>query len=94
MRSTFCLLKPSPLINIPPHSCIYPLGVVPNATQTPLLKFSKNGLLVPSEGKMGLAIVGDGEGRRLLVDVSWAHKLLAVMTLVDRILAELTQYTC
>ena len=66
-------MKPRlPLISIPGKTSIYPLGVIPKpgGSTIPLLRFSQRGLELNSEGREGLAIVGHGEGRRRLVQVS------------------------
>jgi hypothetical protein len=66
-------MKPRlPLISIPGKTSVYPLGVIPKpgGTTVPLLRFSERGLDLSSDGREGLAIVGHGEGRRRLVQVS------------------------
>ncbi|KAJ9109558.1 hypothetical protein QFC20_003304 [Naganishia adeliensis] len=55
-----------PLVAIPPRTAVLPLGSLPTSTAAPLLRFV-NGLTIPSDGDYGLAIVGEGEGRRRLI---------------------------
>jgi hypothetical protein len=57
-----------PLVAIPPRTAVLPLGSLPTSTTPPLLRFV-NGLTIPSDGNYGLAIVGEGEGRRRLIQV-------------------------
>ena len=57
-----------PLVSIPARTGVWPLGCPPAAGTTPLLRFA-NALTIPSDGEYGLAIVGEGEGRRRLVQV-------------------------
>lgn len=61
-----------PLIAIPGKTAVYQLGIIPSASNasSALLRFSEKGLNLSSGGGEGLAIVGDGEGRRRLVEVS------------------------
>ncbi|GHJ86046.1 hypothetical protein NliqN6_2448 [Naganishia liquefaciens] len=56
-----------PLVSIPARTGVWPLGSTPAAgTAPPLLRFA-NALTIPSDGEYGLAIVGQGEGRRRLI---------------------------
>lgn len=57
-----------PLVAIPPRTAVLPLGSLSTSTAAPLLRFV-NGLTIPSDGDYGLAIVGEGEGRRRLIQV-------------------------
>lgn len=57
-----------PLVSIPARTGVWPLGSTPAAGSPPLLRFA-NALTIPSDGDYGLAIVGEGEGRRRLVQV-------------------------
>ncbi|KAJ9123367.1 hypothetical protein QFC22_001566 [Naganishia vaughanmartiniae] len=57
---------PLPLVRIPARTRVFPLGSAALPTTIPLLQF-RNGLNIPSDGEYGLAIVGQGEGRRRLV---------------------------
>ena len=80
-------MKPRlPLIAIPGKTSVYPLGVIPKpgGTTIPLLRFSERGLDLSSEGREGLAIVGHGEGRRRLVQVSMAAASLSTLLVVLR----------
>lgn len=80
-------MKPRlPLIAIPGKTSVYPLGVIPKpgGTTIPLLRFSERGLDLSSEGREGLAIVGHGEGRRRLVQVSMAGASLSTLLVVLR----------
>ena len=65
--------RPLPLIAIPGHTQVFPLGTPtpPRSSVSPLLRFFVKGLQLGSEGDDGLAIVGHGEGRRRLVQVSF-----------------------
>ncbi|KAJ9107358.1 hypothetical protein QFC21_000808 [Naganishia friedmannii] len=56
----------SALVSIPARTSVFPLGSAAVPTSSPLLRF-RNGLNIPSDGEYGLAIVGEGEGRRRLV---------------------------
>jgi hypothetical protein len=55
-------------VTIPTRTAILPLGSLPTSTAPPLLRFV-NALTIPSDGEYGLAIVGEGEGRRRLIQV-------------------------
>lgn len=57
-----------PLVSIPARTAVWPLGSTPSSTTPPLLRFA-NALTIPSDDEYGLAIVGEGEGRRRLIQV-------------------------
>jgi hypothetical protein len=58
-----------PLVRFPAQTTVHRFGAPSSANRaSALLRFDK-GLTIPKEGRQGWAIVGDGEGRRLAVEV-------------------------
>jgi hypothetical protein len=61
--------KALPLVRFPANTAVYRFGARSDAARSEaILRFDK-GLTIPKTGKSGWAIVGDGEGRRLAVEV-------------------------
>lgn len=58
-----------PLVRFPARTAVYRFGASSNASRASALLRFEDGLTIPKEGKQGWAIVGDGEGRRIAVEV-------------------------
>jgi hypothetical protein len=63
-----------PLVRFPARTAVYRFGAPATASRGNALLRFEQGLTIPKEGRQGWAIVGDGEGRRLAVEVS--HSLV------------------
>jgi hypothetical protein len=59
-----------PLVRFPARTAVFRFGAPSTASRASALLRFEEGLIIPKEGKQGWAIVGDGEGRRLAVEVS------------------------
>lgn len=63
--------KALPLVNLPARTAVYRFGTPSTASRASALLRFEQGLTIPRDGRQGWAIVGDGEGRRLAVEVNW-----------------------
>jgi hypothetical protein len=62
--------KALPLVRFPVRTSVHRFGAPSGASRSSALLRFDDGLTISREGRQGLAIVGDGEGRRLAVEVS------------------------
>ena len=65
-----------PLVRIPASTSVHRLGTSSLAPTSAVLRFGQTGWTIPrssaKDGRQGWAIVGDAEGRRLMVEVRLA----------------------
>jgi len=61
--------KALPLVRFPSRTAVYRFGAPATAARASALLRFEEGLTISKEGRQGWAIVGDGEGRRLAVEV-------------------------
>lgn len=63
------------LVRLPAQTAIHRFGSPAHASRSSALLRFDQGLTIPRDGQQGWAIVGDGEGRRLAVEVSRTRAL-------------------
>jgi len=61
--------KALPLVKIPSNATIHRFGSPSTSVASAILRFPKEGWTIPRSERAGWAVVGDGEGRRLAVEV-------------------------
>jgi hypothetical protein len=73
-----------PLVRFPARTAVFRFGAPSTASRASALLRFEEGLTIPKEGKQGWAIVGDGDGRRLAVEVSQQLSKADEQTLLSR----------
>ena len=69
-----------PLVHLPSRTAIHRFGTPSTAPRSSALLRFEQGLTIPKDGRQGWAIVGDGEGRRLAVEVCF---IVSCITVID-----------